>query len=176
MRLVGGVLFLLLAAFFVACYCVGVFDEVAMTAGERGPFFLIYREHVGPYREVKFVKTEVARYLAGRHETIPARGFARFLDNPQKVQPENLRSIVGYITDSILSGVTTPYKTDIFLQTRCVSGVFSIRSHFSQFIGALKFYPRLFRYCRREKLEMAGPVLEIYDGAGKRIEYIAPIK
>jgi len=176
MRLIGGVLFLLLAAFFVACYCVGVFDEVAMTAGGRGPFFLVYREHVGPYREVKFVKTEVARYLAGRNETIPARGFARFLDNPQKVRPENLRSIAGYITDSLLSAVTPPCKTDIFPQTRCVSGVFSIRSRLSQFIGALKFYPRLFRYCRREKLEMAGPVLEIYDDAGKRIEYIAPIK
>jgi hypothetical protein len=176
MRLVGGVLFLLLAAFFIACCYVGVFDEVVMTSGERGPFFLVYREHIGPYREVKFVKAEVARYLAGRHETVPARGFARFLDNPQKVQPENLRSTVGYITDSLLSGVTTPYKTDIFPQTRCVSGIFPIRSRLSQFIGALKFYPRLFRYCRREKLKMAGPVLEIYDSSEKRIEYIAPIK
>jgi hypothetical protein len=57
-----------------------------------------------------------------------------------------------------------------------VSGVFPIRSRLSQFIGALKFYPRLFRYCRREKLEMTGPVLEIYDSLGKRLEYIAPIK
>ncbi len=176
MRTVGVVLFLALVAFFITCYCAGVFDEVAIAAGQRGPFFLVYREHLGPYRDVKFVRADVCKYLMQRRSLSPTLGFARFLDNPQKVNRDRLRSIAGYITDSLLANVESPYKTGVFPKTRSVSGVFVVRSPLSQYIGALKFYPRLFRYCRREKLEMAGPVMEIYDAAGKRIEYIAPVQ
>jgi len=40
--------------------------------------------------------------------------IAVFYDNPNKVISDSLRSIAGYITDSVLPGVTPPYKTDVF--------------------------------------------------------------
>ena len=59
--------------------------------------------------------------------------IAVFYDNPNKVISDSLRSIAGYITDSVLPGVTPPYKTDVFEKTRAVTGVFPILTFMSQF-------------------------------------------
>ncbi len=165
-----------LAAFFAVCLAGGVFDEVVMSAGEEGPFCLVYREHTGPYREVKSVVSDVYRYLKDKRSITSSKGFARFLDNPQKVSPQHLRSIAGCITDSLLPDVQLPYKTDIFPRTRAVTGTFPIRTFLSQFTGPLKFYPRLFRFLSQEKLQADGSMMEIYDKAAKKIVYIAPVK
>jgi hypothetical protein len=176
MRTVAVIIFVAMAAFFVACFYAGIFDEVGMSVSEQGPYCLVYREHTGPYRDVRFVRIDVCTYLRDRGAAVPARSFVRLLDNPQKVKPENQRSIAGYVTDSLLPNVQPPYKTDIFPRTRAVSAVFPVRSFLSQITGPLKFYPRLFRYCGREKLETNGPVFELYDSAAKKIEYVAPVK
>jgi hypothetical protein len=165
-----------LAAFFAACLAAGVFDEVVMSVGEQGPFCLVYREHTGPYREVTAVLLDVRRYLKDKRSVTSSKGFARFLDNPQKVSPQHLRSIAGCITDSLLPDVQLPYKTDIFPGTRAVTGAFPVRTFLSQLIGPLKFYPRLFRFLSQEKLQGDGSVMEIYDKAAKKIVYIAPVK
>ncbi len=176
MRVLAAAVFLALAASFAACFLLGAFDEMALSAGERGPYCLVYREHTGPYRDVRSVPADVGGYLSERHTAVPVRAFARFLDNPRTTKPENLRSEAGYITDSLLPDVKLPYRTAVVPAARAVSGVLPVRSFLSPYVGPLKFYPRLLRYCEREKLELSGPVMEIYDGAGKRIEYIAPVK
>jgi AraC family transcriptional regulator len=164
------------AVFLLLCWAAGVFDTVDMHAGEQGPYSLVFREHRGPYRGVKLALYDVYHYLSDKRSIVPKRGFAVFYDNPQKVKPDSLRSIAGYITDSILPGVVPPYKTDVFAKTRAVTGVFPIRTFMSQFTGPIKFYPRLLLYLKKEKLEAAGPVMEIYDMAAKKIIYIAPVK
>ena len=175
-RIVIAVLGVTCAAFLLVCWAAGVFDAVSMQAGEQGPYSLVFREYKGPYRGVKFALYDVYHYLNDKRSIAPARGFAVFYDNPQKVKPDSLRSIAGYITDSILPGVTPPYKTDVFAKTRAVTGVFPIRTFMSQFTGPIKFYPRLLLYLKQEKLEATGPVMEIYDIGGKKIVYIAPVK
>jgi hypothetical protein len=176
MRILAAAISLALAASFAVCFFIGAFDEMALSAGECGPYCLVYLDHTGPYREVNSVLPDVGRYITSRGIAVPARAFARFLDNPRKVKPKDLRSIAGYITDSLLPDVKPPCKTAVFPATRAVKGVFPVRSFLSKNIGPLKFYPRLLRYCENEKLVMNGPVMEIYDSAGKRIEYIAPVK
>lgn len=176
MRIVIAIVGITCAAFILLCRAAGVFDAVSMQTGEQGPYSLVFREHRGPYRGVKFALLDVYHYLNDKRSIVPQRGFAVFYDNPNKVKPDSLRSIAGYITDSILPGVTTPYKTDVFAKTRAVTGVFPIRTFMSQFTGPLKFYPRLLLYLKQEKLEATGPVMEIYDIGGKKIVYIAPVK
>ena len=116
-------------------------------------------------------------YLSERH-TRRSRPRPSLVSStiPRTTKPENLRSEAGYITDSLLPDVKLPYRTAVVPRTRAVSGVLPVRSFLSPYVGPLKFYPRLLRYCEREKLELSGPVMEIYDGARKRIEYIAPVK
>jgi AraC family transcriptional regulator len=176
MRILAAAVVFALAASFIVSFLLGVFDEMALSAGECGPYCLVYLDHTGPYREVNSVLPDIGRYLRNRGVPVPARAFASFLDNPRKVKPGNLRSMAGYITDSLLPDVKPPVKTAVIPATRAVKGVFPVRSFLSKNIGPLKFYPRLLRYCENEKLVMNGPVMEIYDSAGKRIEYIAPVK
>jgi hypothetical protein len=175
-RIVIAVLGVTCALFLLLCRAAGVFDSVSMQTCEQGPYSLVFREYKGPYRGVKFALYDVYHYLKDKRSIAPAKGFAVFYDNPQKVKPDSLRSIAGYITDSILTGVAPPYKTDVFAKTRAVTGVFPIRTFMSQFTGPIKFYPRLLLYLKQEKLEAAGPVMEIYDIGGKKIVYIAPVK
>ncbi len=176
MRIVAFIVGAALAAFFVAGLAAGVFDDVVMTVGEPGPFCLVYRDHRGPYRDIRSVMRDVRTYLTNRRLPIPSRGFARFLDNPQKVSPKYLNSMAGYITDSLLSDVRLPFKTAVLPKTRAVIGTFPVRTFLSQLTGPLKFYPRLFRFLSREKLEPDGPVMEIYDKVARSISYIAPVK
>jgi AraC family transcriptional regulator len=176
MRIVIAILGITCAVFLLMCWAAGVFDTVNMKVAEQGPYSLVFREHKGPYRGIKYALYDVFRYLSDKRSIAPKLGFAIFYDNPQKVKPDSLRSIAGYITDSILPGVTEPYKTDVFAKTRAITGVFPIRTFISQFTGPLKFYPRLLLYLKQEKLEAAGPVMEIYNIAGKKIVYIAPVK
>ena len=176
MRILAAAIFCALAASFALCFLMGLFDEMPLRTGTTGPYFEIFREHVGPYRTVRQVLPDVAQYLAGRGAAVPARAFARFLDNPRTVKPENLRSTAGFLTDSLLPDVKSPYAAAAVPAFRAVTGSLRVRSFLTRYAGPLKFYPRLLRYCEREKLEMNGPVMEIYDGGKKRIEYIAPVK
>jgi AraC family transcriptional regulator len=175
MRIVVVVVAIACAVFLGLCICAGVFDTVTMSAGEMGPYCLVYREHRGPYRGVKYAMFDVYKYLEKR-SIVPRTGFAVFYDNPQKVMPADLKSIAGFITDTILAGVAAPYAAGTFARTRAVTAVFPLRSFMSQMTGPVKVYPKLQRFLQENKLESAGPVMEIYDIAAKKIVYIAPVK
>jgi|GEM_PF-3410116 AraC family transcriptional regulator len=176
MRILAAAIICALAAFFAACYFAGLFDDMTLSTGVRGPYCTVYREHIGPFRQANTVLSDVGGYLADRRIPIPARAFARFLDNPRRVKSQNLRSMVGYITDSLLADVKSPYVAAVIPPVRAVTGVQYARSFLSKYVGPLKFYPRLLRFCKQENLEFNGPVMEIYDASSKKIEYIAPVR
>jgi DNA gyrase inhibitor GyrI len=160
---------------FVFFWMAGFFDDVKITIEDAGPYNLVFREHTGPYRGIKFVLYDVYRYLKDKKSIEPERAFAIFYDNPQKVKPENLRSAGGYIIDSLID-ITSPYKTQIFNRTTVIKGEFPIKSYMSQFTGPAKFYPRLYNHVKKNKLEISGNIMEIYEVKNKRIIYIVPIK
>lgn len=176
MRILGLVIGIALIAFFGLSYYAGVFDKVEVTLADVGPYAAIYREHTGPYREVRFVIRDVYAYLTEKRSISPQKGFAIFYDNPRKTKQQDLRSIGGYITDSLLPAVPVPYATKIFPKTQCMVGTFPLRTFMSAMTGPMKFYPEMMKQLTDRKREMAGPVMEIYDAPSRKIMYVAPLK
>ena len=176
MRILAVIIAIALIAFFGLSYVAGIFDKADVTLRDAGPYNLIYREHKGPYKGVRFVRYDMFRFLKEKRSIVPQKGFAIFYDNPRKKNPGGLRSVAGYITDSLLSGVPAPYVTEVFPKTASIVGTFPLRSFMSPMTGPMKFYPEMLMLLSRQKREAAGPVMEIYDVPARKIMYIAPLK
>jgi hypothetical protein len=175
-RILAIIIAISLIAFLTLSYYAGLFDKADVALHDAGPYNLIYREHKGPYREVRFTRQDVFRFLKEKRSMTPQKGFAIFYDNPRKKNPGELRSIGGYITDTQLTGVPAPYVTDVFPKTASIVGTFPLRSFMSPMTGPMKFYPEMLMRLARQKRETAGPIMEIYDVPAKKIIYIAPLK
>jgi len=104
------------------------------------------------------------------------KGIAVFYDNPQTVKAQDLHSIAGCITDTVLTNLDTPYKSQILPKTRAIVGTFHIRSFLSNYTGTQKYYSAKESFARENKVVLAGPVIELFDMAARRVFYIAPIK
>jgi hypothetical protein len=176
MRILAVVIAVALIAFFAMSYFGGVFDKADVTLSDAGPYNLLYREHKGPYRGVRFVLYDVYRFLKEKRSIVPGKGFAIFYDNPRKKNQNELRSIGGYITDTLLSDVPSPYATEVFAKTQSIVGTFPFRSFLSPMTGPMKFYPEMAKLVLKEKREIKGPVMEIYDISARKIMYVAPLK
>jgi hypothetical protein len=177
MRILAVIITVCLAAFFCLSYYAGVLDkaDVALSVA-CGPYNLIYREHKGPYKGVRVALYDVYRYLSEKRSITPQKGFAIFYDNPRTTKSADLRSIGGYITDSLLANVAAPYSVRVFQRTPAVVGVFPLRSFMSPMTGPMKFYPAMLALLEKTKRTPDGPVMEIYDVPGRKILYIAPVK
>lgn len=176
MRILAVVIAISLFAFIGLSYYAGLFDKLEIAVSEAGPYNLIFREHKGPYRGVRTALHDVSRFLAEKRSITSGRAFAVYYDNPRKKKEEELRSIGGYITDSLLLGVSAPFAAGVFQKTQSIVGTFPLRSFMSPMTGPMKFYPAMANILVKQKREMAGPVMEVYDIPAKKIMYIAPLK
>jgi hypothetical protein len=175
-RILGAVIGVALIAFFGLCYFAGVFDKVEVSVADVGPYAVVFRDHTGPYRDIRFVIRDVYGYLSEKRSVFPKKGFALFYDNPRKTKQQDLHSIGGYITDSLLTGVSVPYAVKILPKTESIIGTFPLRTFMSAMTGPMKFYPEMFKLLTEKKREIAGPVMEIYDASSGRIMYVAWLK
>jgi AraC family transcriptional regulator len=175
-RILAIVIAISLIAFFGLSYYAGVLDKIDVSQADAGPYNLIYRQHKGPYGGVRAVVYDVSRYLTEKRSIAPRKGFAVFYDNPRTKKQEELRSIGGYITDSLLADVAAPYVAAVFPKAQSIVGIFPLRSFMSPLTGPMKFYPKMAELLVQKKREAAGPVMEIYDVAARKILYIAPLK
>jgi hypothetical protein len=176
MRIIGIIIIILFAFFLGVSFYAGMFDKLSLEVAEVGPYPIVFREHKGSYDGVKFALHDVYRYLKTRRMQWTTRGIAVFYDNPQTVKTQDFRSIAGCVTDTLLTNLATPYKSQILPKTRAVVGTFLIRSFLSNYTGTQKYYSTKDNFARENKLALAGPVIELYDMGARRILYIAPVK
>jgi hypothetical protein len=142
------------AALAGIAYYAGMFDSLEITHEQCGPFNLIYREHRGPYKAVRFMMNNVYRFARDTLHLKTEAGFAVFYDDPQS-GADTLRSISGVIIDDSLDSQPPPYKTGTFRRTDAVVGRFPLRSFFSYATGSYKFYETLYR-CTKDKPQRPG--------------------
>ena len=165
----------ILGTTLVFFYYIGMFDRLELTRESRGPYHLVYREYRGPYKGVRYMVNTVYRFARDTLQVSTGTGFAAFYDNPQQQQGRHPRSIGGVVVyDSIT--VPFPYKNWLFKQCDAVVGRFQLRGFFSYAIGGYRFYSRLGGVVEKNSLELAGPVLELYDKPNKEIRFIAPLR
>ena len=164
----------LISAIAVLSFFAGLFDNLKITNQTAGPYYLVYRTHRGSYSGIQFVMGDVYRYMREKKSVTTENGFVIYYDDPEKIQTDSLRSIAGVITDSSVV-VEEPYKSGLFRKTEALIGTFPIRSFMSYSIGVYKFYPAMEKKLAKDKIQLSGPVLEIFDLGKKQITYVAPV-
>ncbi|MGB7567366.1 MAG: GyrI-like domain-containing protein [Chitinivibrionales bacterium] len=176
MRTIGSIIIVLFVIFLGASFYAGMFDKLSLEIAEAGPYPIVYREHKGPYDGVRFALHDVYRYLKTRRMQWTSKGIGIFYDGQQNVKPQDLRSIAGCVTDTLLTNLDAPYKSQVLPKTRAIVGTFRVRSFLSNFTGTEKFYSVKDLFAKKNGLQLAGPVIELYDMGARRIYYIAPVQ
>jgi hypothetical protein len=154
----------------------GLFASVNVSEKVVGPYLLIYKKHIGDYKNVGPVMDEMYRDLKNNYSMETTKGFGLYYDDPRQVDKAQLRSIVGCIvegkTREDLSKVSSKCDVREYPSSKSVVAEFPYKGKISIFIGIMKVYPVLGTYIKEHQYNQT-PIMELYDMPNERIEYIS---
>lgn len=154
----------------------GLFASVKITEKDAGPYLLVYKKHLGEYKNVGPVMDSVYYDLKNNYSIETTKGFGIYYDDPKKVSKENLRSIVGCIVETKnadeLGDLKNRYGVNVYPVSKSVVAEFPYNGKLSIIIGLFKAYPKINSYISAKQY-IPTPILELYDQPNKKILYIA---
>lgn len=170
----------ILLSFFCAIIALAVYlyfhlgaqKDVQIEVAERGPLYLLSKDHMGPYHQILPVIQEVERWALERG--LPCgRTFGEYLDNPNAVDQDRLRSRGGCFLSAPLNVDHTGFNYEMRPARRYVVASFDG----SPAIGPLKVYPKVEEYLQTQRLKADGAVLEVYQVTGTKVhtEFLFPV-
>lgn len=156
----------------VTAYFMGAFEGVQMGVGKKQGALLIFAEHAGPYHEINKTISKVEGFAL--HAQLPCSlTFGEYLDDPELVDPDRLRSYGGCyiegdwgVTKEKLTKMTLPKE----IQYRVLPAAQYLISKFegSPVIGPFKVYPKARSWAESKKAKLVPPFIEIYQIVEKR--------
>lgn len=150
----------------------GIFQNIEVTKQERGPFTMVYLEHVGSYSKVGDKIEQVSAYLE-KNNIEGDIAVGEYFDDPQMTPADKLRSNIGFIVDENVS-VSEPYNMKtVELKAYAVAEFKGLPQ-----VGPFIVYPAMGKWCETNGYEMNGPCFELYRMVDEKIEteYLAPIE
>lgn len=154
-------------------YYFGGFAKVEPDLVMSPKFTYVYSEYSGPYSGTAEAIADVELYL--EEKAIPfAQQIGVYLDSPDSVASENLRSYGGVLVESPVDIDAEGYQNGTIEPQECVHAQFF--GHPA--IGPMKVYPKIAEYMAIRGYEAAGPTVEIYALRGWRmqIDYFMPVR
>ncbi len=174
LSVIGGIVVLLIG--ILAYY--GMFATVEISEKNVGPFWVVYEKHIGEYKNVGPVMDEIYYSLLNDHSIETTKGFGIYYDNPQKVDKDKLRSVVGCILKNADEGkiedLRKKFKVKKYPASVSIVGEFPFKGKLSIIMGIFKAYPKLTAYIEKKGNPMC-PIMEIYDTPNKKISYVASV-
>ena len=161
-----------MVVFFAAYLYVhlGLSRPVTVTLETRGPFTLVFADHVGPYHQILPKIAEVEAWAAANHLACPVT-FGEYLDDPPAVDEDRLRSRGGCLFTSA-PAVAPPagFGTETRAAREYAVGHFAG----SPAIGPYKVYPKVQNFLAEQRRTSTAPVLETYVVRGDQVttEYL----
>ncbi|PJZ51756.1 GyrI-like domain-containing protein [Leptospira adleri] len=161
-------------------FYLGAFDRVQVKEDTLGPLYVLSHERIGDYNNIGATFEVLQKEL-------PAKGiqnfklFGIYLDNPNEVPKDKLRSEVGAILSEPLSKVPEGLSLDLKLRTipkkRYVLSEFPFRNFLSIFLGIYKVYPKVFQACEERGCNLKGKYsMEIYEPITEhKTTYLVPL-
>ncbi|MBW0432675.1 GyrI-like domain-containing protein [Leptospira yasudae] len=148
-------------------FYMGAFDRVQVREETQGPFYILSHERIGDYRNVGLTFEVLQKEL-------PEKGFKDFklfgiyLDNPNEVPKDKLRSEVGAIfaepISKIPDGLSIELKARTIPAKKYLVAEFPLKNFLSIFLGIYKVYPKIFRACEEKGCDLKGKAsMEIYE-------------
>ena len=159
-------------------YYMGVFSKIEITEKEMGPYKVVFKEHIGDYKETGKIMDEIYHSLLDDGvETY--KGFGIYYDDPKVVEKDKLRSIAGNIIEEKdydkTDRLKNKYNIKTIDKTRSITTEFPFSNKMSVIFSLMKVYPELNKYIDSKGYKK-GQVMEIYDVPNKKIIYLAEIK
>lgn len=163
----------------------GAFKSVTVAMDERGPYTMIYKNHVGPYHKIVSVIEEVETWAKANN--LKCRlSFGEYFDDPRVVEEGRLNSRGGCLIDPLVeeekitlekikSTLPKDFNIGEIKKTNAVVALFTGAPG----IGPLKVYPKAEDYITENKLTRKESVIEIYevfDKQSMQTTYIWPVK
>ena len=177
-KIVATIIAVILVLSIIVLSRYGLFASVNITEKNVGPYLLVFKKHIGDYKNVGPVMDEIYYDLKNNYAIETTKGFGLYYDNPQEVNKAELRSIVGCIVEGIsaekLKKIIDKYGIKEYPSSKSVFADFPYKGKMSIIIGVFKVYPKLASYIKEHKYHQA-PVMELYDNPNEKIEYVASI-
>lgn len=163
----------------------GAFKSVTVNQDIRGPYTVLFKNHIGPYHKIVSVIEEVEKWA--RENGLKCRlSFGEYYDDPRVVEEGRLTSRGGCLADPLVSEeanllnqlkskLPEGFQTDVIEKTPAVVALFTGAPG----IGPLKVYPAAEDFITEHKLSKKGPVIEIYEVFDKRAmqtTYLWPVQ
>ena len=147
----------------------GAFKAVTVAQDKRGPYTLIYLEHLGPYHKI-VEKIQIVEKWAQENGLKCRLSFGEYFDNPRLVEEGRLTSRGGCLIDPLVKAELETYekiktqlppdfKTEILPQTDAVVALFDGAPS----IGPMKVYPAIEDFIAENDLKKKSSILEIYE-------------
>ena len=156
------VIFLVVAFLIWFVYSVGFFKTVEIREEKLSGMILLYKEHVGPYHNIIDAISAVENFA--KEKKWPCRKtFGEYLDNPDAVEHDRLRSLGGCILEAPVADLASQLPADIKVkelpEKNYVVGIF----YGAPMVGPYTVYPKLDEYAHSHNLKRSGSTLEIYE-------------
>lgn len=79
-------------------YYMSFFNKIEITEKEMGPYKVVFKEHIGDYKETGKIMDEI--YYSLLDDGVETyKGFGIYYDDPKVVEKDKLRSIAGSIIE-----------------------------------------------------------------------------
>ncbi|MGE4131684.1 MAG: GyrI-like domain-containing protein [Bdellovibrionales bacterium] len=150
-------------------------NQVQVEEASLGPFYLLQKEHMGPYHKIVETIQLVEKLARDRNWPCP-QTFGEFLDDPATMDEDRLRANAGCVLTVELKAEDLP--AGIRLRERPSQPYVVARFSGAPSLGPLKVYPAARAYIDEHRLN-ADPttVIEIYTVHGQNVEtqYLFPL-
>jgi hypothetical protein len=152
----------------------GVFKSAEIRIEDQGPFFLLSKEHMGPYHKILPTLEEVEKWAKDNNVACP-RTFGEFIDDPNVVETERLRSLVGCELTEKPATIPVGFQFRELPRRKYIVAIF----HGSPALGPYKIYGKAQSVRNENGLQPDGSVTEFYKvlpEQGLETQYLFPVK
>lgn len=155
-------IFFAVISFFIIIFSwatikLGFFKDVIIVEKSMPAMTMIYKEHIGPYHKM-LPTLESVEHWADENKIDCQKSFGHFLDSPDVVEHERLRSHVGCIVDKVPETLPHELKAKTLPQTHYFVAEFDG----SPALGPIKVYKKAFQFIVENGHTPAEDVIEIY--------------
>ena len=147
-------------------FYLGLYKSADVRRESRGPLQLLFISHIGAYHEIGPTIREVELWAQAHHVDC-AKTFGEYLDDPQAMDQDRLRSRGGCVVNAKPSAPLDPGLEYVeYPAGDYVVGRFSV----SPAVGPWKVYPKIKQFMFDQRFRTSAGAIEIYSVHGDAVD------
>ncbi len=179
LSVIAGVISALIGGILIFLQYMGVLLPAEAVIQETGPYHHVYEDFTGPYHKTGEVFSRVYENL--KKDGIETKdGLGIYMDNPQDVPQEKLRSQCGSVLEenqlAAFENVKGVYSYQLLPRRRSITVTYPLRNSLSYMMLPLVAYPVLQKAVLTNSLKPTAPPFEVYKMDSGEIMFVLPVE